>query len=97
MCARVTTAIVPKEKLAQIRKRAAEFSWPETKKMRGYKGYLTLTNAETGDSMTISVWDTEEAMKAAEKAPYFSETRKLSVGDGVNILGTKYYVVGIKE
>ena len=97
MFARVTNSIVPKDKLDAMNKVMAETTWPGSKKQKGYKGFLTLMNPETGERITVSLWDTMADMKASEKASYFTQSRKGADTSGVKINSTKYYSVGIKD
>jgi hypothetical protein len=96
MYARVSTSVSPKEKMDEIAKLMRETIWPATKKHKGYKGYLTLRNPETGEGMTISIWDTEADMLASEKA-FYPQAVKQATATGVKPGGMKHYVVGIKD
>jgi heme-degrading monooxygenase HmoA len=97
MFARVTTSSMPKDKIDENSKFMAENTFPGSKKQKGYKGFLTMTNPETGERVTVSLWDTEADMKASEKASYFIKSRKMVAATGAKILSTKYYTVGIKD
>jgi heme-degrading monooxygenase HmoA len=77
-------------------KSVTSVAWPEAKKAKGYKGYLHLRNPETGEAMTVSLWDTEEDMLASEKA-YYEQVTKRGNALGVKNLGAKHFVVGIKD
>ena len=70
MYARVSASSVPKGQFDEASKLVRETIWPATKKQKGYKGYLNLRNTETGEGMTISLWDTEKDMIASEKTFY---------------------------
>ncbi len=41
---------------------------PTARKMDGYKGVLTLGDRSTGKSVSLTFWETEEAMRASEEA-----------------------------
>jgi len=96
MYARVSSNMIPKGKVDEVSKMVRETTWPATKKQKGYKGYLTLVNKETGEAMGISLWDTEEDMIASEKTHY-PEARKRSIAAGVNFISMKHFEVGIKD
>jgi heme-degrading monooxygenase HmoA len=44
--------------------RFAERQLPAARQMPGFKGYYLLSNAETGQVVTISLWETREQMEA---------------------------------
>jgi heme-degrading monooxygenase HmoA len=95
MYARVTNNMVPKDKLDEQIKSVKE-TLSEAKKAKGYKGYLHLRNLETGEVLTVSLWDTEADMLASEKG-YFAEAVKRATTIGSKPLSRKYFVVGIKD
>ena len=41
---------------------------PTARKMDGYKGALTIGDRSTGKSVSLTFWETEEAMRASEEA-----------------------------
>lgn len=51
----------------------AESVVPAAKLQKGYRGILLLTNRETGKSISISFWDSEEDAIANEKSGYYQE------------------------
>ena len=93
MYARVATSIAPKDKLDETRKSNNDNAFQLAKKQKGYKGHLFLQNPETGEELSISIWDTEENMKAAS----FPQARNRAEAMGVKFIGTKNYTVGIKD
>ena len=97
MFARVTTGIMPKDKIDALNKRVAEKLFPEVKKQKGYKGFITMINPETGERLSVSLWDTEADMLASEKASYYTQDQKEAPAIGIKPVGTKYYTVGIKD
>lgn len=51
----------------------AESVIPAAKQQKGFKGALFLTDPATGKGMSVTLWDTEEDMKAGESSGYFKE------------------------
>lgn len=41
---------------------------PKAEAMDGFTGMLTMADAESGQSMSLTFWDSEEAMRASEEA-----------------------------
>jgi heme-degrading monooxygenase HmoA len=96
MFARVSSATVPKEKSDAVTKTIKESVWPAAKKQKGYKGYLNLRNTETGEGMTISLWDTEEDMLASEKT-FVPQATKQAAAAGGKETSMKHFEVMIKD
>ena len=44
-----------------------------TQKMKGFKGFLTLTNRTTNKAISISLWDTKADMEEGETSGYLKE------------------------
>ncbi len=40
---------------------------PRVREMDGYRGAIFLMDRDTGKSMTVTLWDSEEAMRASEE------------------------------
>jgi heme-degrading monooxygenase HmoA len=41
---------------------------PEARKLDGFKGVLDLIDPSTGDGLTITLWESDTAMRASEEA-----------------------------
>ena len=46
---------------------------PVAKQQKGFKGDLFLTEPSTGKGMSVTLWETEEDLKAGESSGYFKE------------------------
>jgi len=46
---------------------------PAAKQQKGFKGALFLTDPATGKGMSVTLWETEEDLKAGESSGYFRE------------------------
>lgn len=68
MLARVTTISVPPEELTEellaFRRRILERAGEEP----GFRGALDLVDRASGRSVAITLWDSEEALRASERA-----------------------------
>ena len=71
--ARVTITQGKIDKVDELIKLYAESVIPAAKSQKGYRGILLLTNRETGKSISISFWDSEEDAIANEKSGYYQE------------------------
>lgn len=43
---------------------------PTAKQQKGFKGIIQMVNPETGETLSISLWETEADMKATENTDY---------------------------
>lgn len=73
MYARVTYDPVAPGKMAEAIKVERDSILPAAKTEKGFKGLYFMTNSKTGKAITISLWDTEEDMKLAEKSGYYRD------------------------
>lgn len=73
MYARITIDPIQSGKIGQAIKVERDSILHAAKVEKGFKGLFFLTNRETGKGMTISLWDTESDMKAAESSGYYGE------------------------
>ena len=48
-----------------------DFVVPEARKQKGFKGGLLLTNPNTGQGISIGLWETEEDMTTTEKSGFY--------------------------
>lgn len=73
MYARVTWIQGRTETADQAAKIFSESVIPAAKRQRGFKDALFLTDPATGKGMSLTLWETEEDMKAGEASGYFKE------------------------
>jgi heme-degrading monooxygenase HmoA len=73
---------------------AEEQALPAAKALAGFKGMLMLVDRNSGKSMAVTLWDSEEAMRASEEA---ANTIRSDVADatGEQIVGVERYEVAI--
>jgi heme-degrading monooxygenase HmoA len=46
---------------------------PAAKERQGFKGLFLLTNSDTGKGIALTLWETEEDLKASEESGYYQE------------------------
>jgi len=46
---------------------------PAAEQQKGFKGVLFLTDPKSGKGMSVTMWETEEDMKAGENSGYFKD------------------------
>ncbi len=71
MFARVSFGTFPKNKNDEFAKVQKNSILPAVKSQKGYKGYIVLSNAQTGEGITISIWDSEADMKATAASGFY--------------------------
>ena len=68
MHARVTTFEGPAERMDEGARQAREQILPAARQMEGFKGMYVLADRESGKAMAVTLWASEEAMRASEEA-----------------------------
>jgi heme-degrading monooxygenase HmoA len=80
--ARVTTyegqAGLSDEQVQEITRRTEETVLPTVRQMGGYKGVFSLMDRGTGKALSLTLWESEEAMRASEEAA--NQTRGQAAG-----------------
>ena len=71
--ARMTTIRTQPGKLAEAIAIARDSIAPRAKEQQGFKSLLALTDAESGEIVFISLWETEEDLAAGEDSGYYEE------------------------
>ena len=69
---------------------------PAAKEEQGFRGALLLTDQDTGEGVSISIWESEDDMHASEASGYYH--RKLDQLDALFISAPvrKHYEVSIQ-
>ena len=68
MYARVTTLQGSPGSFEEGRKALEQQILPAVRQMKGFRGLLSLGDRNTGRGFTISLWESEEAMRQSEEA-----------------------------
>lgn len=69
---------------------------PAAKQIAGYKGVLYLVDREAGNAMAVTLWESEEAMKASEEAADKLRAEGTQAIGG-EIVGVERYEVAVQE
>lgn len=66
---------------------------PTAKQQKGFKGIIQMVHPQTGETISISLWETEADMKATENSPYYKEQlAKLASFDATGPRAVSYKV-----
>jgi len=74
MFARIITAQVTPEKIG-VAVRSSEEELPVAKQQKGFQGFYLLADRETGELMTVSLWETEEDVMNVEKRAWEARSK----------------------
>ena len=73
MFARTTVMQARPETLGDAARIFNESVLPAARRQPGFKGALFLTDPATGKGMSVTLWDTEQDLKAGEASDYFRQ------------------------
>ena len=96
MYARVSTFQGPPDQTAEGIRIAREQILPAARLQDGFVGIYLLYDREGGRSLAITLWETEEDMRASEEAALRARTESAAVSGDV-ILGVESYEVALQE
>jgi heme-degrading monooxygenase HmoA len=84
------------DQVDEMLRQAQEQVLPSARQMDGFKGLIALGDRQSGKTLGITFWESEEAMRASEEAAnrMRSETAEAS---GEQIAGVERYEVGLFE
>ncbi len=71
MHARVTRSRVAPDDIDEAVRIVESSIVPAAKEQPGFQGYLHLVDHATGEGISITLWATEEDMRAGETGPYY--------------------------
>ena len=92
MFARVSTLQGPASEVDEGIRHVREDVLPKVAQMDGYKGAYLLVDRQSGESVSVTLWESEEAMRTSEEAA--SRLRDDSAGSlGAQIASVKRYEV----
>ena len=84
------------EQIDESLRQAREELLPQAKQMDGFKGAIILVDRQSGNSRSITFWESEEAMRASEEAANRVREESAEAG-GETIVGVERYEVGLFE
>ncbi|MCA1687595.1 MAG: hypothetical protein LC714_03130 [Actinobacteria bacterium] len=96
MYARVSTFQGLPDQTAEGIRIAREQILPAARLQDGFKGIYLLFDQESGRSVAITLWETEEDMRASEEAALRTRTESAEAA-GECILGVERYEVALQE
>ena len=73
MHARVITVQVRSGQEDEVARVIRESILQAARNQKGYRGWITLLDRATGKAINISLWETEEDLRAGEASGYFQE------------------------
>ncbi len=68
MYARVTTVETPSDKIDDATRHVREQVLPQLQQMDGFKGFVVLSDRQSGKVRAMAFWESEEALRATEEA-----------------------------
>ena len=80
MHARVTTLHMDPSTLDEVTARLESEDVPGFKQLDGFKGMTVLGDRQSGDTIAVTFWESEEAMRASEEAVKGARRRAAETG-----------------
>jgi heme-degrading monooxygenase HmoA len=96
MFARVSTFQGSPDQTAESISVAREQILPAARLQDGFRGIYILFDRETGRSLSITLWETEEDLRASEEAALRARTESAAAAGEV-VLGVERYEVALRE
>ena len=96
MFARVSTFQGPPDRTAEGIRVAREQILPAARLQDGFMGIYLLFDRESGRSLSITLWESEEAMQASEDAALRARTESAEAAGDI-VLGVERYEVALQE
>lgn len=97
MFARVTTIQGPPESVDEAIIVTREKAIPQARQMAGFKGALSLADRTTGKGLTITLWESEEALKTSDEAANQIRSDAVAAVTGAEVVSVDRYEVAIDE
>jgi heme-degrading monooxygenase HmoA len=97
MFARVTSGKIKPDKLKELAVIVKEIIHPHAANQPGYAGYLLLTDPDTNKVLNISIWKTEESMRAGEQSDYYQKQIARAASTFADAPSMEHYVVEFKD
>ena len=96
MRARYTAVNVKPGMMDEFIKVYTESTVPVAMQQEGFKGALLLTDAETNKTIVISMWESEELMRAGENSGYYQDQirKRAHLFDGETV--REYYDISAR-
>lgn len=94
MFARVSTFTGTSDEVDEAIRQVREDVLPRTEQLDGFKGAYMLVDRQNGKSLSVTLWESEEAMRASEEA---ANSLRGEVADalGTQMVGVERYEVAL--
>ena len=94
MFARVSTFTGTSDEIDKAIREVQQNVLPRTEQLDGYKGAYFLVDRENGKSLAVTLWESEEAMRASEDA---ANSLRSEIADalGTQMVGVERYEVAV--
>ena len=94
MFARVSTYTGTSDEIDEAIRQVRENTLPKLMQLDGYKGAYFLVDRQNGKSLSVTLWESEEAMSTSEEA---ANSLRTEVADalGTQMVGVERYEVAI--
>ena len=96
MHARVSIFEGAPDEIDEALRQAREQVLPQARQMDGFKGIIALGDRQSGKTLGITLWESEEAMRASEEAANRLREESAEAGGGT-VAGVERYEVGLFE
>jgi heme-degrading monooxygenase HmoA len=96
MFARLVTIGDRREQLDEFARFGTERVLPQLKRLEGFEGSLLLANRRSGEIVAVTLWESEEAMRATEGASYWLRAFSAEAAGG-EVTGLERYEVVSSE
>lgn len=96
MYARLSILEGPPDLIDEGLRQVREGVLPRVKQMEGFKGMIALGDRQSGKTLGITFWESEEAMHASEEAANRLREESAAAGEDT-IAGVERYEVGLFE
>ena len=96
MHARVSIFEGSPDEIDEALRQAREQVLPQARQMDGFKGIIALGDRQSGKTLGITLWESEEAMRASEEAANRLREESAEAGGGT-VAGVERYEVGLFE
>jgi len=96
MSARVITLEGPPERIDDATHHVREQVLPQLQQMDGFKGFVALSDRQSGKVIGVAFWESEEVLRATEEAVSRVRSGAAEAGGGT-VAGVEQYEVSVFE
>lgn len=96
MYARVTTLEGPPDKIDDATRHVREQVLPQLRQMDGFKGFVALSDRQSGKVLGVAFWESEEVLRATEEAVAGMRSGAAEATGGT-VAGVEQYEVPVFE